>query len=82
MTPEMSAVHCAVNCEAKLMNHHVGKAALVKWASQRMFTSQQPTWGWSEFIAWDKLIDPAEGYVKDNSVTVEMTFTPDPPTGL
>ena len=81
-----SPVSCKATYEFTLANHSTDKEPLVDISDEgkdiNMFTPRYPAWGRRDFIEWSTLIDPAEGYVKDNSMSIEVTFTVDPPTGL
>lgn len=39
---------------------------------ENLFSAMNPTWGYSEFIEWEKVIDPANGYVKDNVLKFQV----------
>ncbi|ESO09431.1 hypothetical protein HELRODRAFT_97558 [Helobdella robusta] len=49
---------------------------------QHLFYSKENDWGFSNFITMNELLDPEKGYVKDDSVTLEVTVKADAPHGV
>ena len=71
---------CNVTYKVKIHNSIAEKA--FTQAALATFSIRSEGWGLLNKILWEKLVHPAEGFVKDNSTTVEVTFTVDPPNQL
>ena len=73
---------CEARFEGSLLTYKEGRhhyTQTPKSTTWHWFSHKAATWGWRNFIAWNKLTDPAHGYVKDNSFTVVATVTVKPP---
>ena len=65
-----------VEKEIQIICHDVNKQSVCKKSNNTYDSKVNPAcWGYNNVIAWDRLVDPAEGFVKNNSVTIEVTFT-------
>ncbi|ELT89456.1 hypothetical protein CAPTEDRAFT_149911 [Capitella teleta] len=49
---------------------------------QHLFFTKENDWGFSHFISWNDLLDPERGYIKDDSVTLEVNVIADAPHGV
>lgn len=49
---------------------------------QHLFYSKENDWGFSNFTTWQDLLDPAKGYIKDDTVILEVFVTADAPHGV
>ncbi|CAH0563456.1 unnamed protein product [Brassicogethes aeneus] len=49
---------------------------------QHLFYSKENDWGFSHFMAWNDVLDPEKGYIKDDSITLEVHVTADAPHGV
>ena len=82
----------AVTCEAKwngsILTYKEGKSDYTR--TDETFYEYKPvkrggcdswgeSWGWEDFISWDELTNPSNGYVKSNSFTGVATVTVKPP---
>jgi hypothetical protein len=45
-------------------------------------SSKEDDWGFAHFVAWDDLLDPNNGFVKDDSITVEAHVVAEAPHGI
>lgn len=46
---------------------------------QHLFYCKENDWGFSHFLAWNDVLEPDKGYIKDDSITLEASpfvFTP------
>lgn len=47
-----------------------------------LFYSKENDWGFSQFMAWNTITDPEEGYIKDDAITIEVHVMADAPHGV
>lgn len=47
-----------------------------------LFYSKENDWGFSHYLAWDDVVDPEQGHIKDDVVTFEVKVTADAPHGV
>jgi len=39
---------------------------------QHLFDSKENDWGFCHFISWQDVLDPEKGFIKDDSITLEV----------
>ena len=67
---------CEAIFEAFLLTHTEGRNPYTKKSPKwNTFAQEATSWGWSNFISWKKLTDPANGFVKDNSFVIVTSVT-------
>lgn len=44
--------------------------------------SKENDWGFSHFMAWNDVLDPEKGYIKDDAITLEVHVTAEAPHGV
>lgn len=49
---------------------------------QHLFFSKENDWGFSNFMPWSDMTDPSKGYIKDDSIILEVFVTADAPHGV
>ncbi|GFR16255.1 ubiquitin carboxyl-terminal hydrolase 7 [Trichonephila clavata] len=49
---------------------------------QHLFYSKENDWGFSHFMTWSEVLDPEKGYIKDDTVILEVSVTADAPHGV
>lgn len=47
-----------------------------------IFSSKENDWGFSHFMSWSDVLDPEKGYIKDDSITLEVHVTAEAPHGV
>lgn len=47
-----------------------------------LFFCKENDWGFSHFVSWNELLDPEKGYIKDDSVILEVRVQADAPHGV
>ncbi|CAG0923239.1 unnamed protein product, partial [Notodromas monacha] len=47
-----------------------------------LFYSKENDWGFSHFVTWADILDPEKGFIKDDSITLEVHVTADAPHGV
>lgn len=49
---------------------------------QHLFYSKENDWGFSHFMAWNDVLDPDKGFIKDDAITLEVQVVADAPHGV
>lgn len=49
---------------------------------QHVFYSKENDWGFSHFLSWSDLMDPERGFVKDDTIILEVWVSADAPHGV
>ncbi|XP_022916946.1 ubiquitin carboxyl-terminal hydrolase 7 isoform X1 [Onthophagus taurus] len=49
---------------------------------QHLFYSKENDWGFSHFMSWNDVLDPEKGYIKDDTITLEVHVCADAPHGV
>lgn len=49
---------------------------------QHLFYSKENDWGFSHFMAWNEVLDTEKGYVKEDTIILEVSVTADAPHGV
>ncbi|XP_016915800.1 ubiquitin carboxyl-terminal hydrolase 7 isoform X1 [Apis cerana] len=49
---------------------------------QHLFYSKENDWGFSHFMTWQDVLDPDKGFIKDDSITLEVHVMADAPHGV
>jgi len=49
---------------------------------QHVFYSKENDWGFSHFLSWADLMDPEKGFVKDDTIILEVWVSADAPHGV
>ncbi|CAH2106521.1 unnamed protein product [Euphydryas editha] len=47
-----------------------------------MYHSKEDDWGFAHFISWNNLFDPDNGFIKDDSITIEAHVVAEAPHGV
>ncbi|KAF8368543.1 ddx-52 [Pristionchus pacificus] len=58
----------------KMINQDCKNKSHVRADNESIYTSTCPSWGLRKFISFEDLLNPANGYVKDNSILLEIDF--------
>jgi ubiquitin carboxyl-terminal hydrolase 7 len=66
---------CAGDFELILVNQDDDEKTIRMTMTPRTtFNKSAQNWGWKEFIAWNDLINPEEGYIKNDTVIFKAYF--------
>ncbi|KAK9885250.1 hypothetical protein WA026_010749 [Henosepilachna vigintioctopunctata] len=49
---------------------------------QHLFFSKENDWGFSHFMSWNDVLDPEKGFIKDDSIILEVHVNADAPHGV
>ncbi|XP_055356247.1 BTB/POZ domain-containing protein 3-like [Paramacrobiotus metropolitanus] len=81
--PESEPWSCQINAELRLLPWTTGTAAVNRQIS-RLFDKDTNSWGWSEYISMENLLNPARGYVNpsDFSLKLQVELSANLPTGI
>ncbi|XP_074593603.1 ubiquitin-specific protease 7 isoform X2 [Brevipalpus obovatus] len=77
---ESSTWSCNATAELRLIPQN-GDEPLTR-KIQHVFYSKENDWGFSHFAAWNDILDPEKGYVKDDSIILEVWVAADAPHGV
>ncbi|XP_063618835.1 ubiquitin carboxyl-terminal hydrolase 7-like isoform X3 [Cydia splendana] len=67
--------------ELKLLTYKPDKEHLCR-KLHHMYHCKEDDWGFGHFISWKELIDPDNGFVKDDSITMEAHVIAEAPHGV
>ncbi|CAG0888119.1 unnamed protein product [Darwinula stevensoni] len=68
------------SAELRLLKHD-GEEPFSRKISH-LFYCKENDWGFSHFISWSDVCDPEKGYIKDDSITLEVYVCADAPHGV
>lgn len=71
---------CNATAELKLLNQNGGPPLSRK--INHVFYSKENDWGFSHFHNWSDIVDPEKGWIKDDSITLEVYVLADAPHGV
>lgn len=71
---------CNATAAIKIVTHNDAEPFTRK--IQHLFYSKENDWGYSHFVSWNELMDPAKGFVKDDKITIEVYVKADAPHGV
>ncbi|ESO84027.1 hypothetical protein LOTGIDRAFT_184079 [Lottia gigantea] len=72
---------CHAVAELKIVNQK-NEADSYTRKIQHLFTCKENDWGYTHFLAWNELLDPEKGYVKDDKLVLEVSCKADAPHGV
>ncbi|XP_072027752.1 ubiquitin carboxyl-terminal hydrolase 7-like [Amphiura filiformis] len=78
---DSKAWSCQASAQFRLRNQKDGPD-IVKEARRHRFYCKENDWGYPTFISWNEMMDPEKGYVKDNSILLEVKVVADEPDGV
>lgn len=77
-TPSWS---CSATAELRLISQKEGVDNINRKITH-VFYSKENDWGFSHFVGWSEISDPEKGYVKDDTIILEVHVTADAPHGV
>lgn len=78
---ESSSWSCYAVAELRLLSCKEGQDSFCR-KIQHLFYSKENDWGFSHFMTWQDVLDPDKGYIKDDSITLEVHVVADAPHGV
>jgi len=80
---ESSTWSCYANAELRLIAQREGEGIQTfNRKIQHLFYCKENDWGFSHFLAWNDVLDPEKGYIKDDSIILEVHVAADAPHGV
>ncbi|XP_043483984.1 ubiquitin carboxyl-terminal hydrolase 7-like isoform X2 [Leptopilina heterotoma] len=64
----------------RLLSQEAGNKFIEKEVNH-LFNNKENDWGFRQFLKWEELLNPDKGYIKDDSITVEVDLEIDAPYG-
>ncbi|XP_014235523.1 ubiquitin carboxyl-terminal hydrolase 7 [Trichogramma pretiosum] len=78
---ESSSWSCYAVAELRLLSCKEGHDSFSR-KIQHLFYSKENDWGFSHFMTWQDVLDPEKGYIKDDTITLEVHVIADAPHGV
>ncbi|XP_071636653.1 uncharacterized protein [Temnothorax longispinosus] len=73
---ESTSWSCCPVAELRLLSCKEGKEPFSR-KFQRLFNNENNSWGCSDFMTWQDVLDPDKGFIKDDSITLEVHVVAD-----
>lgn len=78
---ESSTWSCNAVAELRIISQKEGVENFSR-KIQHLFYSKENDWGFSHFMAWNEVLDPERGYIKDDTIILEVWVAADAPHGV
>ncbi|XP_063230650.1 ubiquitin carboxyl-terminal hydrolase 7 isoform X2 [Bacillus rossius redtenbacheri] len=78
---ESSSWSCYAVAELRLLNQREDVEPFSR-KIQHLFYSKENDWGFSHFMSWQDVLDPEKGYIKDDTIVLEVHVAADAPHGV
>ncbi|KAG8040566.1 hypothetical protein G9C98_002562 [Cotesia typhae] len=78
---ESTTWSCYAVAELRLLSCKEGQEPFSR-KIQHLFYTKENDWGFSHFMLWQDVLDPDKGYIKDDSITLEVHVVADAPHGV
>ncbi|XP_018913775.1 ubiquitin carboxyl-terminal hydrolase 7 isoform X2 [Bemisia tabaci] len=78
---ENTSWSCFAAAELKILPQKEGVEPISR-KIQHLFFSKENDWGFSHFMVWNDMLDPDKGYIKDDSITLEVHVAAEAPHGV
>ncbi|XP_076047681.1 ubiquitin-specific protease 7 isoform X2 [Oratosquilla oratoria] len=78
---ESASWSCNAVAELRLLSVREGQEPFLR-KIQHLFYSKENDWGFSHFMAWNEVLEPEKGYIKDDTITLEVWVSADAPHGV
>ncbi|KAL5273891.1 USP7 family protein [Megaselia abdita] len=72
---------CNAVAELRLKSWIPGQEAFCR-KIKHVFYSKENDWGFSYFIGWNEIMDPEKGYIKDDTIVLEVHVVAEAPHGV
>lgn len=72
---------CSAQAELRLLSAIPGKEPFVR-KIRHTFSRIENDWGFSFFMHWHDLLNPENGYIQNDAITLEVHVTAEPPRGI
>ncbi|CAG0901061.1 unnamed protein product [Cyprideis torosa] len=71
---------CNAQADLRLIKHN-GEKPICRRITH-LFYNKENDWGFSHFVSWSDLLNPAKGFLKDDSITLQVWVNADAPHGV
>ncbi|KAK5641318.1 hypothetical protein RI129_009865 [Pyrocoelia pectoralis] len=78
---ESSSWSCYAVAELRLLSVRADVESFTR-KIQHLFYSKENDWGFSHFMAWNEVLDVEKGYIRDDTITLEVHVVADAPHGV
>ncbi|XP_014255041.1 ubiquitin carboxyl-terminal hydrolase 7 isoform X2 [Cimex lectularius] len=78
---ESTTWSCHASAELRLLSQKEGGEPFFR-KIQHLFYSKENDWGFSHFMNWGEILDPEKGYIKDDTIILEVSVSADAPHGV
>ena len=78
---ESASWSCNAIAELRLLSVKEGQENFSR-KIHHLFYSKENDWGFSHFMAWNDVLDPEKGYIKEDTITLEVFVSADAPHGV
>ena len=78
---EAATWSCNATAELRMIPQREGFEPLVRKINH-VFYAKENDWGFSHFQAWSDILDPEKGWIKDDSIILEVWVSADAPHGV
>ncbi|XP_017767859.1 PREDICTED: ubiquitin carboxyl-terminal hydrolase 7 isoform X1 [Nicrophorus vespilloides] len=78
---ESSSWSCYANADLRLLSVRPDVEPFSR-KIQHLFYSKENDWGFSHFMGWNDVLDADKGYIKEDTITLEVHVTADAPHGV
>ncbi|KAK3929340.1 Ubiquitin carboxyl-terminal hydrolase 7 [Frankliniella fusca] len=72
---------CYASAELRLLPQKEGVEPFAR-KIQHLFYTKENDWGFSHFMTWEDILDPEKGFIKDDSIILEVFVQADAPHGV
>uniref|UniRef100_A0A914HA21 MATH domain-containing protein n=1 Tax=Globodera rostochiensis TaxID=31243 RepID=A0A914HA21_GLORO len=72
---------CQASAELRLISQKPGVPNFTR-KTNHVYTAKENDWGYSCFMTWADILDEAQGYIKEDKVTLEVSVKADPPRNI
>ncbi|KFB47954.1 hypothetical protein ZHAS_00016021 [Anopheles sinensis] len=73
--------NCSASAELRLLKVDPHAEPFIR-RIRHTFCMQENDWGFSSFMNWQEIIDPANGYIENDTITLEVYVNAEPPRGI
>ncbi|KAK0051801.1 ubiquitin carboxyl-terminal hydrolase 7 [Biomphalaria pfeifferi] len=78
---ESTSWSCQASADLKMLKWD-SEGEPCKRSIQHLFYHKENDWGFSHFMAWQEVLDPSAGFIKDDKIILEVHVTADAPHGV
>ncbi|XP_554912.2 ubiquitin carboxyl-terminal hydrolase 7 isoform X1 [Anopheles gambiae] len=73
--------NCSASAELRLLKADRSAEPFIR-RIRHTFCMQENDWGFSSFMNWQEILDPANGFIENDTITLEVYVNAEPPRGI